>query len=359
MTDSNVADGVRRAVDEALRAGQVPGMVLAVARTGQPVQYLAIGEDALGQPLTRDSLFPVASITKMATALSVLHLADAGILSLDHPIAEYLPSAASAEAGVTIRSLLCHSSGLPIEAAGSSALYANGLDWPALATSCLLTSLEAPPDTRVQYSNVGYGLLAVIVENQTGKDFPVALAELVLEPLGVEAYLGAEPPRAVAVLAGVRGRHIGSDLEPFNSVFWRGLAFPWAGLVTTVEGALTIVRAFWDAPHGVISKEICAEATRSNTGDLGGGFVEPLFWRHCPWGLGPDIRGQKTPHWAPAEAGPDSFGHSGASGALAWVSPAHGVAWALLGARTADNGWLLRRAPAIGAAIIESCGITT
>jgi beta-lactamase class C len=354
MADSSITEHVRRAADDAMRGGQVPGMVLAIARTGQPIEYLAAGEDALGRALSRDSLFPIASITKMATALAVLRLVDSDALSLDDPIAEYLPSAAGAEPGVTIRTLLCHTSGLPIEAAGSSALYAHGLDWPALATSCLLTSLEAPPNTRVQYSNVGYGLLAVIVEHQTGKDFPAALAELVLQPLGIEAYLGDEPPRAPAALAGVRGRHAGTDLEPFNSAFWRGLGFPWAGLVTTAGGALAIVRAFWDAPQGVISDAMRAEATRSHTGELGGGFVEPLFWPRCPWGLGPDIRGQKSPLWAPAEAGPDSFGHSGASGTLAWAAPAHDVAWALLGARTADSGWLLRRAPAIGAAILGS-----
>jgi beta-lactamase class C len=353
MAEATVPDSVRRAVEDAMRAGQVPGMVLTIARGDHPIEYLSAGTDALGRQLARDSLFPVASITKLATALAVLRLAEMGALSLDDPIDQHLPSAAGAEPGVTIRTLLCHTSGLPVEAAGAGAMYAPGLDWPRLATACLLTSLEAPPGTRVQYSNVGYGLLAVVAEHQTGKDFPAALAELVLDPLGVEGYLGAEPPRTPAALADTRGRHAGGELDPFNSAFWRSLAFPWGGLVTTVDGALAIVRAFCDAPDGLISEATRAEATRSHTGELGGGFVEPLFWPRCPWGLGPDIRGHKTPHWAPAEAGPESFGHSGASGALAWASPAHEVAWALIGARTADNGWLLRRAPAIGAAILE------
>jgi len=352
MSEASVAASVRRAVEEAMRAGQVPGIALAVARGDRPVEHLVVGTDALGQPLARDSLFPVASITKLATALAILRLVDSGALALDDPLSQHLPSASGAEPGVTIRKLLCHPSGLPLDVSAAAAPYTHGLDWPTLATACLLTSLEAPPDTRVQYSNVGYGLLAVIVELHTGKDFPAALAELVLRPLGVEAYLGDQPARAPAVITGVRGQHASSDLEPFNSTFWRGLAFPWAGLVTTAGGALALARAFRDAPAGFLSFATGAEATRSHTGDLGGGFVEPLFWPRCPWGLGPDILGHKTPHWAPAEAGPDSFGHSGASGALAWVSPAHDVAWAILGARTADNGWLLRRAPAIGVAVL-------
>jgi beta-lactamase class C len=220
--------------------------------------------------------------------------------------------------------------------------------------ACLLSPLEAPPETRVQYSNVGYGLLAVIVERHTGKDFPVALADLVLNPLGVEGYLGVEPPRPLAVVADTRGEHAGGELEPFNSTFWRSLALPWGGLVTTVDGALALVRAFGGAPQGFLSPELRDEAVRSHTGDLSGGFVAPLIWSPSPWGLGPEVRGRKAPHWVPSEGGSDSFGHSGASGALAWAAPTHSIAWAILGARTADNGWLLRRAPAIGAAILES-----
>jgi beta-lactamase class C len=354
MSETTVSDGGQRAVEATMRAGQVPGIALAIARGDGPIEYLLVGADALGRPLARDTLFPVASITKMATALAVLRLIASGALSLDDALEQHLPSAAGAEPGVTIRRLLCHTSGLPLDVADTSAPYAPGLDWPKLATACLLTSLETPPDRRVQYSNVGYGLLAIIVEQHTGQDFPAALADLVLGPLGVEGYLGAEPPRTPAALAGTRGKHVGGALEPFNSPFWRSLGLPWAGLVTTVDGALAIVRAFQSRPAGFLPAAARAEATRSHTGDLGGGFVAPLFWPRCPWGLGPEVRGQKTPHWVPLEAGPDSFGHSGASGTLAWCAPARDLAWAILGARTADNGWLLRRAPALGAAILSN-----
>ena len=354
MIETTLPDAVQAVVDEAMQRGQVPGLALAVARGDRPIEYLIVGTDALGMPLARDTLFPVASITKLATALAVLRLVDSGALTLDDPLDQHLPSAAAAEPGVTLRKLLCHTSGLPLDVSASSAPYTRGLDWATLATASLLTSLEAPPDTRVHYSNVGYGLLAVVVEQRTGKDFSSALADLVLGPLGVEAYLGVEPPRRPAILAGVRGEHTSTDLEPFNSAFWRGLAFPWGGLVTTVDGALALVRAFASTPEDFLTSELRDEAVRSHTGDLSGGFVAPLLWSPCPWGLGPEVRGQKAPHWVPSEAGPDSFGHSGASGALAWAAPAHGVAWAILSARTADNGWLLRRAPAIGATLLAS-----
>lgn len=341
---------VLETIHQVMRAAQVPGMVVAVARGDQPIDYTVAGSDARGVALAADALFPVASITKLATALAVLRLCDQGVLALDEPIGAHVPEALAAQPGVTLRALLCHTAGMPIDVSPRHAAYADGLDWPALATACLLTPPEAPPGRRVQYGNVGYGLLALAVERRAELPFAEALGQLVLQPLGVEGYLGHEPPRPPAALAHVRGQHTGTPLEPFNSRFWRSLALPWAGLVTTAAGALALVRAFHDGR--LLSAELGAEATRDQTGGLNGGFVEPLYWEPCPWGLGPEIRGHKAPHWAAAEAGPASFGHSGASGCLAWYAPAANVAFAIFGARTADSGWLLRRAPAIGAAVL-------
>jgi beta-lactamase class C len=354
MNRSLIGQNVRRVVEEALQVGRIPGMVVAVAHGQAPLEYLVLGDDALGRPLDRDSLFPVASITKLATALAVVRLAEDGALTLDDQLSEHLPDALAAQYGVTIRTLLCHSAGLPIDVSSQAAAYAPGLDWPQLRAACLETALEAPPWTRVQYDNVGYGLLAAVVERRTAQGFADALRDLVLGPLGIEGYLGSPPVREVAALADVRGGGRGGELEPFNSVFWRSLALPWAGLVTSAAGALALVRAFGGTPADFLRPDTRAEATRNQTGDLAGGFVAPLFWSPCPWGLGPDLRGAKMPHWAPLEAGAESFGHSGASGCVAWAAPDAGIAWAILGARTADSGWLLRRAPAIGAAILAA-----
>src|SRR5215210_5880542 len=177
---SLISQNVRNAVGEVLRAARVPGMVLAVARGQAPVDVVAIGDDALGHPLARDTLFPVASITKLATALAVLRLAEQGALTLDDQLSEHLPEAVAAQHGVTIRALLCHTAGLPIDVADALAPHAPGLDWPHLRAACLETPLEAPPGARVQYDNVGYGLLAAVVERHTERDFADALRDLVL-----------------------------------------------------------------------------------------------------------------------------------------------------------------------------------
>lgn len=332
---------------------RVPGLALAIQRGDAPVEHHVLGSDAANVPLAADSLFIVASITKMATALVMLRLVDQGLLALDDLLRDDLPAAVAAQPGVTVRSLLCHTSGLPTDVASEDAPYQVGLDWLKLADAALLTPLEAAPWTQVQYSNVGYGLLAVIAEERAGLPFAELLQRQVLEPLEIEGYLGIEPPRPVARLADVRGDSAANpELEPFNSPFYRSLALPWAGLVTTVDGALRIVRAFAGYPTSFLGERLRREATSDQTRGLGGGFKPPLVWNPCPWGLGPELRGLKEPHWTPASASPTSFGHSGASGCVAWHDPTHNLSWALIGTRTAENGWLLRRGSELAAAIL-------
>ena len=340
-----------------LGSARVPGLVVAAARGSATPAVLAWGADAHGTPLAADTLFPVASVTKLATALAVLRLVEQGKLALDDPLHSHLPEAAAARADVTIAALLCHTSGLPADVAPELAPYTPGLTWHTLAEACLATFPETTPGEQVQYSNVGYGLLALIVEHYAGTTFTQAVQRLVLEPLGIEGYLGAPgSPRTPAMLADARGpAGSGTELAPFNSEFWRSLALPWAGLVTTAAGALALVRAFSQPGPSILGEQMRLQAISNHAGELAGGFRPPMWWHPCPWGLGPELRGHKHPHWAPARH-PASFGHSGASGCLAWADPEQDVAWAFLGARTADSGWLLRRGAAVSEAILAALG---
>jgi CubicO group peptidase (beta-lactamase class C family) len=100
-------------IQEAIETFDIPGFAIIAARSGQPVERLFVGTDAVGTPLNDDSIFPISSVGKMAVALAILRLADADQLELDDPLTHYLPDAAAAQAGVTLRTLLAHTSGLP------------------------------------------------------------------------------------------------------------------------------------------------------------------------------------------------------------------------------------------------------
>lgn len=350
---------VRRAAEDAIAARTTPGMVIALARDKGAAEHFVIGQDGSGAPLAANSLAPVASITKLATALAVLRLTAAGTLGLDDPLALHLPNAAAAQPGITLRALLSHTAGLPDDLPPGAAPYRPGLDWAALARACLRTPPDRPPGQRVVYSNVGIGLLAVVVERRTGAPFAAALEQLVLGPLGIEGYLGVEPARPPARLAASLGEHTGTPLEPINSPFWRGLALPWAGLMTTTAGALELVRAFAGTVPGqpaFLPPVLAAEATRDQTNGLAGGFGSLYMdWERCPWGLGVELRGHKTPHQAPPVASPGSFGHLGASGCLAWADPQRSVAWAVVLGPRSLRSWETHWAE-IGNAILGATG---
>jgi beta-lactamase class C len=343
---------VRPVVEDILQARGVSGAVFAVSRDFEPPDYLVVGSDAAGVALAPDTLFPVASVTKLATALTVLRLVASGAWALDDPVGRYAPEAAIAAEGVTLRMLLCHTSGLTLDISEQLVPHDAALDWPKLARGCLATPLTTPPLRQVRYSNLGPGVLAALVERVTGTSFKAVLREQVLEPLHLEAFLGEEPPRPPAKIRGDFGRFAGTELEPYNTPFWRALALPWSGLITTAAGALGLVGAFAGNNPGFLPTALLAEATRNQTGELSGGFFAPLMWAPCPWGLGIELRGDKHPHWTSDDLSARTFGHAGASGCQTWFDPASGISFAMLGTRNFERWW--QKWPAIVSALIAA-----
>ncbi|HSH78064.1 MAG TPA: serine hydrolase domain-containing protein [Herpetosiphonaceae bacterium] len=341
---------MRPIVEETMASFTVRGVVVAVQWEGRQPERLIVGTDGAGNPLAEDALFPVASLTKLATALAVLRLADRGALALDDELARHLPDAAAARPGVTIRRLLTHTAGLPESYPEEPDIYKIGLTWPAIAGACLRSPLAESPGARVLYSGVGYSLLAVVVERLADQPFPRALADLVLTPLNVEAYLGVEPPRAPAQIDVDNILFAGTELEFYNSPFFRGLGEPASGLLTTTDGVLALIGANGNPTY--LSDDTRREATRNHVGSLGGGVPGWFELPVCPWALGPALQG--TFPWAPANASAASYGHTGASGCIVWHDPAARISWAILGTQVAETGWCDESFPRIGAAILAS-----
>lgn len=168
------------------------------------------------------------------------------------------------DAGATLADVLAHAGGL-------------GPDGDQLAE----------PRTRRIYSNAGYDLLGDVVAGRSGMTFAAYLRAAVLDPLGMASTtLDGSPAHAAA-----------STLDDLVA-FARELLRPTLLAPTTVE-----------------------LATGAHLPDLVG--VLPGYGRQepNPWGLGPEIRGSKDPHWSAPSAGPDLFGHFGQAGTFLWVEP--------------------------------------
>jgi CubicO group peptidase (beta-lactamase class C family) len=140
-----------------------------------------------------DTLFRVASITKLFTAVAILQLRDRGLLRLDDPLVAHLPEFAEVSSpfgpieDVTIRRLLTHESGLQGEHPyDDPAVFA----WPS-AEEAVATlhrvRVAIPPSTQHKYSNLGYNLLGEVVARSGNGSWEDTVRERILAPLGMDA----------------------------------------------------------------------------------------------------------------------------------------------------------------------------
>ncbi|MBM4275845.1 MAG: serine hydrolase [Deltaproteobacteria bacterium] len=156
-----------------------------------------VSNDPEADPVTRETVFDLASLTKpLATALGVLCLLHEGKLALDAPLGEVLPFGWLPEdkKPVTIENLLTHRSGLP----AWRPFYEQLLKAPAHERRQLLPRLaaaeplERPPDTVTLYSDLGFMLLAAVVETVSGLSMDRFCEERIYYPLGLK-ILGFKP----------------------------------------------------------------------------------------------------------------------------------------------------------------------
>lgn len=234
-----------RWADRARRLDDVPGLVLGLAcgpdRTWTRGFGLADRERAI--PATDTTLFRIASITKVFTALAVLQLRDDGLLALDDAVAEHLPwfrlENTSESQPVTLRHLLTHTSGLPTN---SAATDFNRMTSPTVAEvrRALPTQhLAFTPGTAFKYSNLGFSVLGQVIESASGRSYRRYMEERVLAPLGLEhTVVHPSPDRSQA-----RGYHLREPDRPRRPADFLHLASftPAGGMATTAEDLVRFV----------------------------------------------------------------------------------------------------------------------
>jgi len=179
---------------------KIPGASLALVVEGRPVWLRAFGsaDPARGRPMELDAVYRVESLSKPVTAWGVMTLVEDGLLELDDPVESrlsgfHLPPTGFDPEGVTIRRLLSHSAGLPLGTLGME--YTPGEPMPSLeAVLDREARAVAPPGSGFTYSNPGFNLLELLVQQTAGEDFSVYMARRVLGPLGMhDAHFGWDP----------------------------------------------------------------------------------------------------------------------------------------------------------------------
>ena len=351
---------VFRLIAEFVDRGEVPGAALAVAVGDEVVGEGYWGEAAPGHPSAPETLWPLASISKLYTAAAVMALVEQGVMTLSSTVRSVLPEFdGGGREQVTLRHLLTHTSGLIYESPEMETVLRRHTPLEQMVDEAYTYPLAFAPGTRFSYSDYGIAVAGRMASVAAGVPFPDLVRRLVLEPGDLRDT--AMPPSAADYprLAHVVGPlAAGTDAAMYNSPYALELAHPAFGTVASARDLLRFGLLF--APAG--QRRILSEATvRTMTTDqTGGGVVGTVVGLDAevarPWGLGFIIRGQ-GPQLGPGElSSPGAFGHAGASGCTLVVDPAYDVALAYVSnqhARTDPECWR-RRLDAVANAVVAA-----
>ncbi len=195
-SEDDIKSYIDNRVPELLDRYDIPGASISLVEDGELNWSDGYGnaDKETGSRVTNQTLFRVQSITKSVTAWGIMNLTEAGDIDLDSAITEYIPKSKLPDSDyswseVTTRRLLSHSAGFP---EGYYSNYPPEGDIPSLEEA-LKGETGAPsarpvfsPGTRFQYSNPGYALLELLIEEVTKRDYAEYMRTEILEPIGME-----------------------------------------------------------------------------------------------------------------------------------------------------------------------------
>ncbi|MGQ0659082.1 MAG: serine hydrolase domain-containing protein [Chromatiales bacterium] len=309
--DGSHLERIDAAVEGGIRRGHYPGAVVLIGRHGKIAFFRTYGDRRVTpdrQPVTRDTLFDIASLTKViATAPAIMQLAESGKLSLDARLGELVPACGSAERyRITVRQLLAHESGL--RAVFTRALQSQIFSHDDGVRLACVEQVQARPGQRFRYSDLNYILLGDVVRRVSGESLGAYAYRNILRPLGMHETLFNPPPSLTQRIAAgdmATGRVLDGIASRMGGVSGHSGLYSTAGDLA-VFCAMLLRDGEWNGSR-ILSRQSVRLMTTAGV-------------RHgrSTRGLGFDIatgysgsRGDVFPC--------DSFGHTGYSGVSMWL----------------------------------------
>jgi len=347
FADGPKLPGIGAAMQEMIAKNEIAGAVTVVVKKDKVLHLESTGfaEVAAKRPMTPDTLFWIASMTKPITGTAILMLQDEGKLNVADPVTKYLPEFANLKtpsgkpANLTITQILTHTSGLG-EASGPDAQKAKTL--ADLVPLWLAAPMQYEPGEKWKYTQSGINAAARIVEVVGGMTFDAFLQKRLFDPLGMKHttfYLTLEL-RSQLVTAYAKSKDTGL-LEPVppRAEFGPRDRPPQGngGLYSTAPDYARFCQMLLNGGRFKGRRYLTPAAmkflTTPQTGDLPTGFFQNdtngNHGANYGWGIATCIL--RTPHeGVAAMLSPGSYGHGGAWGTQAWIDPAKGVAYVLM-----------------------------
>lgn len=202
--DPNDAKAFDAFVADKMTAGKIPGITLAIVRSGKLAYAHAYGlaDKEANKPMSTQSIIEIASISKTVTGLSLMQLEDAGKVALDEDVSKYLlkplRNPRFPNDPITLRQLMTHTSSIESNDQVLDPLFAEGADSPTsladLTAQYFYTGGRqysinnfgtTKPGTTMSYCNICIALVGYVVERVSGKPFQTYTKENVFAPLGM------------------------------------------------------------------------------------------------------------------------------------------------------------------------------
>lgn len=339
--------GVGAAMQEMVAKYEVTGAVTVVVSKDKVLHLESTGlaDVPAKRPMTADTLFWIASMTKPITGAAILMLQDEGKLNVADPVSKYLPEFANLKtpsgkpANLTITQVLTHTSGLG-EASGPAAKEARTL--ADLVPIWLAAPMQYEPGAKWSYTQSGINAAAHIVEVVSGMSFDAFLQQRLFDPLGMSdtTFYPTDAQRARLVTSYAKNKDTGAlESVPPRADFGTRDRPPQGngGLFSTARDYARFCQMLLNGGTLEGRRYLSADAMKflstPQTGDLTTGFFQNGTFgqrgANYGWGIGTCVL--RTPHeGVAAMLSPGSFGHGGAWGTQAWIDPVKGVAYVLM-----------------------------
>jgi len=362
---SGLHDSMQRVVDGELLSG-VSSAIL-VGREVVDLHCTGLADREQGIALREDHLFRMFSSTKLVTSCAVLLLMEDGALNLDDPIERFIPQLGHrkvlkpgaqsladtepARSSITVRHLLCHSSGLGYGLLDpGTVLYKAFIDHKVRDNDTTLAEmidlleglpLAFHPGTSWAYS-IATDVLARLVEVVSGQRFDEFLAARIFEPLGMRETGFAVPPADLSRLVGYyRGASLSNPLKPgltrvdegpFASVCLRPVArlSGGGGLYSSLPDTIAFMRSLIPGGPTLLKPETLGMMMRSHLPEQTWvGFPKPVQGK--AFGLGGAVTLAASSIDPPDSI--DEFQWGGMAGTHWWINPRLGIAGIVMAQR--------------------------
>lgn len=306
----------------------LPGGAILVGRRGRCVEprfFGRQGPEPDAEPIRRDGMFLMASITKPVVYMSALMLMERGLLNLSDHVMRHIPEfAAHHKEETLVLHLFTHTSGLPDMLPENLELRRQHAPLSRFVEGAIHAMPLFPPGTDLSYQSMGTLIVAELIQRLTGRTIHEVLKKEIFDPLEMTSTAlgsrGLERKRLVRV---EQSRdHEGTDFG-WNSPYWQELGAPWGGLFSAPEDFAILCQLLLNGGRlGEVNllSPGTVRALRTNRLNDQPDLPEPIR-RSQPWGLGWRLNHPGTSgSWGDA-LGPNVFGHTGATGTMCWIDP--------------------------------------